>query len=128
MEVGKQIAEHTISEEQLQQELNERMVKLMDRRPKKADHNYNGYYPPENQSLLPHLVPGFHVSSYRFRRVGNFSILMVQGKRDDDTEDHTRIWVRSSKRNKSDKPNITRAAEICLNRVAEDILLNKPLN
>lgn len=118
MEVGRAILEHALPEEDLAVILKERMLKIRERAPKHE----------REQLFLSTVIPDFTVSSYRFRRVGNFSDLLIQGKRADDTEDHTRIWCRSTKRNKSDKPNGVRAAEICLNRVAEDILLNKPLN
>lgn len=118
MEVGRAILEHAMHEEDLAAVLKERMLKIRERAPKHG----------HQQLFLDAIIPDFTVTSYRFRRVGNFSDLLVQGKRADDTEDHTRIWCRSTKRNKSDRPNGVRAAEICLNRVAEDILLNKPLN
>jgi hypothetical protein len=118
MELGRAIAEHALSEEQLADALQERMEKVISRSPTHG----------KQQLTLPSTVPSFSVTSFRFRRVGNFSDLLVVGKRADDTEEHDRIWFRSAKRNKTDKPNIVRAAEICFTRVAEDILLNKPLN
>lgn len=117
MELGRAISEHLLAESDLEAALQERMRTLSERSPKRG-----------HAQLSLNVIPEFSVTSYRFRRIGNFSDLLVQGKRADDTEEHVRIWCRGAKRNKSDKPNIVRAAEICLTRVAEDILLNKPLN
>lgn len=118
MELGRAISEHLLDEPTFESVLQERLRVVAERNPKR----HPGQLP------LPVSIPSFSVSSYRFRRIGNFSDLLVTGKRADDTEEHVRIWCRGTKRNKHDKPNIVRAAEICLTRVAEDILLNKPMN